>query len=281
MLFLVVSELSDYSATVTQDTIFVDVSRQERMELEFDITFIKLQCNDVQVDIIDNMSQEDFVISKDVQKVDVDGEREIVSPESKTFFNAMAFMRRGETTGCRVKGKAVVTRVEGSMHIAAGHGVQQEHGEHKHHTHHIKYTDLNFDFSHRVNHLSFGPYWPGRQDPLDGNLVRRMPMTQVNYLLKVVPTIFEPLHGQVINTHQFSVTENIKEAQVGAMSFPLPGVFFKWDICPFVVKYQEVSRGFAHFLTRICAIAGGTFVVLGLVYKGIQAAYSKLKEKNA
>jgi len=44
MLFLFFSELSDYRTTITQDTIFVDVSRQERMDLEFDITFIKMQC---------------------------------------------------------------------------------------------------------------------------------------------------------------------------------------------------------------------------------------------
>lgn len=108
MFFLLVSELSEYNSTVTQDTIFVDVSRQERMDLYFDITFIKLPCkgttqrlyaffsfptlwprSDVQVDIVDSTGQEDIVISKDVQKVDVDGEREILLPEARNFFGGI------------------------------------------------------------------------------------------------------------------------------------------------------------------------------------------------
>jgi hypothetical protein len=40
-------------------------------------------------------------------------------------------------------------------------------------------------------------------------------------------------------------------------------VFIKWDMSPFVIQYRETGRSFAHFLTRLCAITGGTFVVLG------------------
>ena len=81
---------------------------------------------DVQVDIVDSTGQEDIVISKDMQKLDVDGEREVASPDSRNFLNgnllhlyihllthlqALGFMR-GANTGCRVKVTAVVNRVE-------------------------------------------------------------------------------------------------------------------------------------------------------------------------
>ena len=42
---------------------------------------------DVQVDIVDSTGQEDIVISKDMQKLDVDGEREVASPDSRNFLN--------------------------------------------------------------------------------------------------------------------------------------------------------------------------------------------------
>jgi len=282
MIILLFAEVSEYRSSITQDTIVVDVSRQERMNIELDITFIKLPCKDVQVDIVDSTGQDDIVISRDIQKIDVDGEKEILNPESRNFFNSFGFMRGAMLTGCRVKGSAVVNRVEGNLHIAAGHGAQQDHGEHKHHTHHIKQQDLGVDFSHRVNRLAFGPARAGHTgNPLDGYLVRKRPMTQINYLLKVVPTTWDDSSGTVVNSHQYSVTENIKESQPGALSFPLPGVFIKWDISPFIIKYQEVSRGIAHLLTRICAITGGTFVVLGLVYQGIRVAYTKFKPKSS
>ena len=47
-----------------------------------------------------------------------------------------------------------------------------------------------------------------------------------------------------------------------------------------MIKYQEASRGLAHFFTRVCAITGGTFVVLGLVYQGIRSAYARFKPKH-
>lgn len=279
MVILFFSEVADYRATATQDTIFVDVSRQERMEMELDITFIKIQCKDIQVDIVDSTGQDDIVISRNIEQLDVDGEKEVVSPNSRNFFNSLGFMRGAKATGCRIKGTALLNRVEGNLHIAAGHAAQQSHGEHKHHTHHIKQQDLTVDFSHRINRLAFGPSFGSYSPPLDGNLVRKKPMTQINYLLKVVPTLWEDLSGNVVRSHQFSVNEDIKEAQPGAVSFPLPGVFIQWEISPFVIKYHEISRGLAHLLTRICAITGGIFVVLGLVYQGIRAAYSKIKPK--
>jgi hypothetical protein len=85
----------------------------------------------------------------------------------------------------------------------------------------------------------------------------------VNHLVQLVPTIYQDWGGDVIEGYQYSAQTNYKHIVPGAPSFPLPGVFIKWDISPFVIQYRETGRSFAHFLTRVCAITGGTFVVLG------------------
>jgi hypothetical protein len=41
------------------------------------------------------------------------------------------------------------------------------------------------------------------------------------YFVKIVPTIYENLNGQILNTNQFSVTEHYKP--VGEMGHGLPG----------------------------------------------------------
>jgi hypothetical protein len=87
---------------------------------------------------------------------------------------------------------------------------------------------------------------------------------QVNHLVQLVPTIYEDWSGSVTEGYQYSAQTNYKRIVPGAASFPLPGVFIKWDISPFVIQYRETGRSFAHFLTRVCAITGGTFVVLGM-----------------
>jgi hypothetical protein len=86
---------------------------------------------------------------------------------------------------------------------------------------------------------------------------------QVNHMIQLVPTIYEDWGGNVIEGYQYSAQTNYKHIVPGASSFPLPGVFIKWDMSPFVIQYRETGRSFAHFLTRLCAITGGTFVVLG------------------
>eukprot|EP01087_Luapelamoeba_hula_P025274 TRINITY_DN9957_c0_g1_i3.p1 TRINITY_DN9957_c0_g1~~TRINITY_DN9957_c0_g1_i3.p1 ORF type:complete len:337 (+),score=42.87 TRINITY_DN9957_c0_g1_i3:30-1013(+) len=275
--FLVMSELYDYASPTTQDTIFVDVSRQDKMLIELDITLINLQCNDAHLDFVDTTGQEDISISQDIEKIEVNGEEEI--SDSNSVFKAFSALRNNQVkTGCRIRGTAWVQKVEGNFHIAAGSSNNQDHGAHKHHMHHIQQSDLGFDVSHRVNHFAFGTNWPGRVSPLDGVIVRKNAMTQVNYMIKVVPTIFEKSSGEQLNTHQFSVTENVKESVPGALSFPLPGVFFKWELSPFMIKYSQSSgTTLAQFLTRLCAIAGGTFVVFGLAYKGARITYGKVK----
>jgi hypothetical protein len=44
-------------------------------------------------------------------------------------------------------------------------------------------------------------------------------------------------------------------------------VYFLYDLSPITVTIKEERRNFLHFLTRLCAVLGGTFAVTGdLIY---------------
>lgn len=45
----------------------------------------------------------------------------------------------------------------------------------------------------------------------------------------------------------------------------VPGIFFIYDLSPFLVEVHHKSKPFLHVLTRILAIAGGVLSVMGLV----------------
>ena len=45
----------------------------------------------------------------------------------------------------------------------------------------------------------------------------------------------------------------------------LPGVFFNYELSPIRVRIEEKRRPFLHFLTRVCAIVGGVFTIMGVV----------------
>ncbi len=78
------------------------------------------------------------------------------------------------------------------------------------------------------------------------------------YFLKVVPTTITSLNGTNVFTNQFSVTEQMKEvdmlSRLGAQK--IPGVFFIYDVAPFMVEISEYKQSFTKFLVNVCALIG-------------------------
>jgi hypothetical protein len=105
-----------------------------------------------------------------------------------------------------------------------------------------------------------------------------------HYFLKVVSTQFRTLDGEVVNSHQYSVTHFERDLETGAagntnegiqvvhgvnglpgewaVCTPPPGcshdgcwltclagVFFSYEISPILVAHHETRQSFAHFLT--------------------------------
>jgi hypothetical protein len=97
--------------------------------------------------------------------------------------------------GCNVYGYLEVPKVPGNVHFAPGHGLQQAYA----HTHDLlSFTHANFNISHRINSISFGPFYPGAHYPLDG-LTRALPegSGMHQYFLKLVPTMYQHSGGCV------------------------------------------------------------------------------------
>ena len=61
----------------------------------------------------------------------------------------------------------------------------------------------------------------------------------------------------------------------------LPGVFFIYDMSPFVVHRTEESQSFFHFLVRMCAVVGGVFTVSALVDRVINFALNGARKREA
>ena len=45
----------------------------------------------------------------------------------------------------------------------------------------------------------------------------------------------------------------------------LPGIFFIYDLSPFLIEVQKTSTPFLHFFTKACAIVGGVISLSGVV----------------
>jgi len=211
--------------------------------------------------------------------------------------NPLASAQPGE--GCRLSGFILVNKVAGNFHVALGESVVRD----GRFIHQFQPQDApGFNASHVVHSLSFGEPYPGmRADPMDGvsAIATEDHGTGLyQYFIKLVPTIYEsPKSGDTFWTNQYSYTQRFRplaahltgkrteepphahhaeaskdhHAHGTAKHSPvatsvLPGVFWVYDLSAFMLELSPTSTStFAHFLARLCAIAGGAFTVMGLV----------------
>ncbi|KAM6553362.1 hypothetical protein CsatB_014124 [Cannabis sativa] len=185
-----------------------------------------------------------------------------------------------EGEGCNVYGFLEVNKVAGNFHFAPGKSFQQSNI----HVHDLlSFQKDSFNISHKINRLSFGEYFPGVVNPLDGvewthEFITPSPNGMYQYFIKVVPTVYTHVSGQVIQSNQFSVTEHIRTSEYGNIQF-LPGVFFFYDLSPIKVTFAEEYISFLHFLTNVCAIVGGVFTVSGILDSFIYHGHKVIKKK--
>lgn len=191
-----------------------------------------------------------------------------------------AVSRPGE--GCRIRGSLLVNRVAGNFHIAMG----ETHSRGAGHIHQFNPMQLGaYNGSHIVHSMSFGTEYPGIKNPLDNTKAIVLPyvagalpdgspaMTSAGvhmYYFKIIPTKYikgeKEENSKVVSTNQYSVTSQFRPAvSRGIRQNILPGVFFVYEVSPFVVTVTEQRTPFLQVITSIFAILGGVLTMAGAV----------------
>lgn len=227
--------------------------------------------------------------------------------------------QRGE--GCNVVGVLQVNKVAGNVHVALGgqHSHPEAHPEgdqqqpsgsglpsntHDHPSHPSQPTHraqqpqhihqfmihemLAYNCSHRINHLSFGEPLPGALNPLDGVeqiIPRGAGTAHMQYFLKIVPTTFTSSFGYVVESNQFSATQQTQGINMadafrqgqGGGDGRIPGVFFVYDLSPFMVSIVERRMPFSTWITSLFAIVGGVVTVAGVIDSLLYASAKVLR----
>ncbi|KAJ3020500.1 hypothetical protein HKX48_000704 [Thoreauomyces humboldtii] len=274
--YLAASEFAQYRTVNQEYEFLVDQTRSldHALQINLDVT-IAMPCRDLRADVLD-VGGASLPVSRDLKSQAV-------------LFNVKGTKRLGDTVkekinvhklvnqagrnsrekdadalpdnhACRIAGVVNVNKVSGMLHFTAlGHGYAGGG--------HAPHNEMNF--THRVDKLQFGQYYPGLRNPLDRTLeVSKTSMDMFQYFVAIVPTIYIDTNrafGQkVVLTSQYAVTDyqrSIDERSQGGV----PGVFIKYEIEPISVRITESRMGFLGFLTRFCGILGGIFVSVGLL----------------
>lgn len=292
MVTLFIHELMFYLTPVTIHEMSVDHTQGETLPIHINMTFPALPCQILSVDAIDMSGKHEVDLDTNIWKLRLHKDGYILGSEylsdlverghheghasdedhkdgvdghthlhtfnkdpEKTIKEVKQAMREHE--GCRVFGVLDVERVAGNFHLSV-HGLSIVVAQQ------IFESVKQVNVSHTIHDLSFGPKFPGIHNPLDG-IVRVLhdESGTFKYYLKIVPTEYRYLNGETMKTNQFSVTEYFTPLKNSERSWP--AVYFLYDLSPIIVTIKEGRRNFTHFITRLCAVLGGTFALTGLL----------------
>ncbi|TDH68851.1 hypothetical protein CCR75_005260 [Bremia lactucae] len=202
-----------------------------------------LSAADVKLDVSDSKGRKDILLQDEVQKEPY-----------------------GES-GCRFFGTAQVQKVAGDLSFAHEGSLTL-----------FSFFDfVNFNSSHVINHLRFGPQIPDMETPLvDVSKIVTKNLATYKYFVSIVPSRYIYLNGKSVVTFQYSVTEFETSSQGSNGQISFPGVIFSYDFSPIAVDYVETKPSLLHFLTSTCAIVGGVFAVARMIDGAIYSVSKKI-----
>lgn len=320
MLLLFLSELKNFMSVEVIDHVVVDTTLPQHIHIDLDMKFPSIQCDDLNISYVEKPNEPQVEMRGNItmEIIDVLGQkpapvsRDFCGPclEAKSFMTGVmpccntckelrqAYRNNGlakkepalltsnemclSSAGCSVKGTIKVNKVTGNFHFAIG-SAYSSGGEAIYEWPDKMELSSNFNSSHDVHMLRFGPEVPGVTFPLESANKRvEQGMRMYHYFLKLVPMKYIYANGEEVLTYQYAVSDISKQVKNSAEGLNgLPGVFIAYELSPFMVEKREKAVPFTHFLASTVAILGGVFSVAVLVNGLLLAAFPAKSNSGA
>lgn len=292
MIFLSYHEYQKFREVKITSEMTADINNDSsHLNINIDILLHEVPCHIVSLDVQDIMGSHSSKFDSQLRKYRTDTKKEMIgeytdpapSEDSSAGQPNFEEVKKAlkEKEGCRLTGQVSVLRVPGSLYIST---YQYAAVVHKLRLEGIKV----FDFSHTVNHISFGEeedlkaiitlFNTGILNPIDGTEKQHKNKNEIDeYYLNVVPTTYVDLNGKSYKAHQFVSNSNV---------LPLDGrklqaLYIRFDISPIMVKYTMHKERIHYFLIEICAIVGGIYSITSILLSFIlNSYYSFYKQKQ-
>uniref|UniRef100_W5L6D4 Endoplasmic reticulum-Golgi intermediate compartment protein n=1 Tax=Astyanax mexicanus TaxID=7994 RepID=W5L6D4_ASTMX len=291
MAILSILEFFVYQDTWMKYEYEVDKDFNSKLRINIDIT-IAMQCQMVGADVLDRantmvslkeliyepvhyeLNPQQRLWQKTLQQFQGQLTRErslkdVLFKNIKKELNLTPRMRNDSLSrppsACRIYGNFYVNKVEGNLHFTLGKALQLPDG----HTHFgLLFLNNDFqNFSHRIDHLSFGEVVPGRINPLDATEKNTFKGNQqFQYFITIVPTRLQT-SKLTLDAHQYSVTEQERVINHTASEHGASGIFVKYKLNPLMVRVSEEHMPLGNFLVRLCGIIGGIFSTSDLLHR--------------
>lgn len=283
LFYLFITEFTWYFGGIETHQFVVDKTIKEHLNINVDMT-IAMPCQEIAIHVQDVTG--DVILAGDTLKRqsvnwDEQGSHHLDAAHQakdaydlqkvmKTAGGRRKFMRGKERRGgkaCRVYGTLEVHHAAGDFHITAvgiGYAAHRQ----------TFLEDMNF--THRIDELSFGDFYPKLVNPLDGTHADSLAhFHRFQYFLNLVPTKYES-GTKTIRTNQYAVTEQSRHTENNAAEF-FPGIFFKYEIEPVTLIIQDARLPFVKFIVKLLGIIAGIVTSTSIAHKLINSIYNLMR----
>jgi hypothetical protein len=286
MLFLLIRELLDlFTPAITRNSdVIQDTEIHEKINVNLSVNIPFVPCNLISVDQEDSIGNHRLDISDTLHKFNMEANGSISNYDSSK--NNLDKMQEAISAnrGCKVEGFIPISKVPGDIHISF-------------HNYGIYYSMLRegrrdlFDkikMSHRINYLYFGDvskdesllsrfgYYSNNNNNNDNNSQNSFDQNKnlpnfthentrhnYDYYVKLIAHYLVDTNKQSNLGYQFSMTSRKRDFDPDAEGMPI--IVINYDLSPISMVIKRENKSFMHFLTHVCAIVGGVYVIFSIL----------------
>lgn len=296
ILFLLVREISVlFTPTISRNSDVIqdnEIHAKINVNLSVDMPFVP--CNLVSVDQEDSIGNHRMDISDTLQKYNIEQNGEINLFNNNG--NSLDKMQEALSSnrGCKIEGYIPISKVPGDIHISF-------------HNYGIYYSMLKegrrdlFDkirMSHKINYIYFGDVSKNQnllsrfgydiknksyQDQANHNensfdqnknlpnFSHETTRHNYDYYVKLIAHYLVDTNLESNLGYQFSMTSRKRDFDPDDEGMPI--VMINYDLSPISMVIKRENRSFLHFLTHVCAIVGGVYVIFSIINRTLVSMF--------
>jgi hypothetical protein len=277
MIYLLLRDVIDFYSTKTKrDAVVIqDKNQYEKIPLHLELRLPNVPCNLVSLDQEDTLRNHRLDISDTIKKYKIlNGKNNELFKYDKhnNYKNLVNALNSNE--GCFINGYVDISKVPGNIHLSF-HNYASEWNS-------LTMTHRNLANKVNLNH-KFDDFFFGKigkkfifrfQKKTKGffrdndlpNFLNLKTKKNFDYFIKIIPYQFVD-ENRGITEYSYEYSISYKESDYVEERDDMPIILIRYEFTPITMRVTILKRNYLHFLTHVCAIVGGVFVIFSLLNK--------------
>ena len=271
MSFLLIQEIFQFlTPVIKNDTIlYQDESENSKLKVHFSLFIPNAPCSILSVDQEDkygshNTNIKENIIKQRISKSNSDDNLPSINP----YITESMIKSLNEGEGCSIHGFVEINKVPGNIHISFhpfrsihDYLVEEQPEVFKKLKLNHKLSSLHFG-DHDIPFKTLNSYGIRQFIDMPNFILKDNEEGNFDYFVKIVPHLLkDDASDKTQISYQYSMNYSNRKREGNEMAM----IMINYDMSEVTTLITKKKNSFPHFLTHVCAIVGGVFVILSIL----------------